>query len=105
LTKSTDPYAAIDFVGDNGKLVEVKRRNCKHDRYGTIIIGKNKVDYVNENGNNAAFVWSFDDGHYYMPYDQAVWADFKVEAFQRQGRGDPSSMVVHVPTRLLQRVL
>ena len=107
LFKSPDPFAVIDFSNVNGTTwAEVKRRRCNHNRYGTIIVGKNKVDFLKAKGGRAIFVWTFDDGDYYIDFNEEQFATFDVAEFQRTDRqGDVASMVYHVPTDLLQRML
>jgi hypothetical protein len=107
LHKSDDPFAVIDFSDVQGtRWAEVKRRRCQHDRYRTIIVGKNKVDYLRAKGGTAIFMWSFDDGDYYIQFNDELFSSFDIAEFQRTDRdGDAVTLVYHVPTSLLQQML
>jgi hypothetical protein len=99
LRKTDDPFATLDFSNEDETVwAEAKRRFITHDRYPTVVIGKNKVDFLRAHGGNGVFCWTYNDGDYYIRYDPAVFDTFRVAPFQRLDRGgDAESLVYHVP--------
>ena len=72
--RKLDKYGAFDFafekVNDEGMLVvcgfvEIKRRNCKHDAYPTILVSASKrqhaISMLDATGCSAGFVIVYDD--------------------------------------------
>ena len=60
----TGKFNVMDFISPNN-YVEVKTRNCNHDKYDNIMIGKNKVEYALKSFRNCYLAWNFQDGIYY----------------------------------------
>lgn len=100
LTRSADRFAPLDYHNaETNTWAETKRRFCNHNTYDTVIIGKNKVDFLRANGGNGVFCWNYNDGDYVIRYDPARFETYEVAPFQRRDRGgDAESLVYHIPT-------
>ena len=68
LYKNTDKYALFDFENAT-KLIELKTRNNKKNKYPTTMIGKNKIDFGSHSNKDVYFVFKFTDGLFYYKYD------------------------------------
>lgn len=98
----------IECCGDD--VGEQKSRRITYDdalRYKTIVIGKNKIDYMRANGKGVVF-FDLTDGLYAIRYERELFDTFRIEdEFQRGERADcydRPSAVVHIPTLLLTKV-
>jgi hypothetical protein len=104
LVRAADPFSPLDFHNDTQTVWgETKRRFCNRTRYPTVVLGKNKVDFLRVHGGVGAFCWVYDDGVFGIRYDEGVFRNFTVANFQRLDRGDdPNSLVYHIPVELLE---
>ena len=61
----------FDFIGQ-GKLIELKSRTCRKDRYETTCIGVGKIEYAKQHcdKDDFYFVFNFTDGLYYWKYNK-----------------------------------
>jgi hypothetical protein len=60
----TNRFSIMDYISPNS-YVEIKTRNTNHDKYATIMIGKNKVEYGLKSNKNCYLAFNFQDGLYY----------------------------------------
>ena len=68
LTKTTICHP-MDFYCDE-TYFEVKSRRNTHNKYGTTMIGYNKIQWINKNNiKDVYFVFAFFDGDYYYKYN------------------------------------
>jgi len=100
-------YGEMDYHNSDRTIwAEVKRRYCSHDRFDTIIIGKNKVDFLKNNpASRGTFFWKFNDGLYCVEYNNEAFERYTMDQFTRTDRGDSPSLVYYIPTSDLRQVL
>jgi hypothetical protein len=104
-------WEEVPVEGDESPrwLVEQKARNMSFEfcskRYETVIIGKNKIDYMKNNGGNGVVYFDFTDKLMYWVFDEDEYPTFHIqENFVRRGRidcVDKPSPVIHIPCSLL----
>ena len=63
----------FDFMGRN-KVVELKSRTCRKDKYETTCIGVGKIEYARMHcdKDDFYFVFNFTDGIFFFKYDKNV---------------------------------
>lgn len=102
----TNQYSYVDYISPNS-YVEIKTRNCNHDAYEDIMIGKNKVLFCLKSHRNCYLAWNFQDGIYYWKVNQQDITDGKVYYAMggRQDRGiDERKEVAYVKRELLVKL-
>ena len=78
----------------------------KHKGISTVIIGKNKLDFMAKTGNGIV-VMDFKDRLMYWVYDKNEMNGFDVEDYVRGAREDCTDMiskVVHIPMSSLKQI-
>lgn len=86
LTK-TSQYHPFDFAGKTA-FVELKSRNNRKDKYPTTMISQSKIEYAKKNGGvDYIFCFLFQDGLYYIKYDECLFKEFEVSSGGRCDRG------------------
>jgi hypothetical protein len=124
--KKLEKYATMDWEevptdGDDAPkwLVEQKARkmtylflleNYKSPKlkYPSALIGKNKLDYMKNNGGNGIVIFDFTDKIMFWQFDEEEYAKMEVEQkFVRNARIgyiDKPNPVVHIPCELLKEL-
>jgi hypothetical protein len=102
-------YSPLDYTNEAKTIwAELKTRRIAHNQYPTALIGKNKVDFCDKENVAYYFVYSYNDGLWYIKYDKALFDTFRVEIeYERGWRPDASnapSAVVHIPVEHLQKL-
>jgi hypothetical protein len=64
----TNQNAIVDYISPKTYL-ELKSRNCNHDRYDEIMIVKNKIEFAMKTKKKTYFVYNFLDGVYYYEFN------------------------------------
>jgi hypothetical protein len=86
----------------------MKSRRCKHDKYPTTFIGKNKVDEAKANPSiTHIFVYAYEDGLYYVEYEATLFDSFKITEFQRTARFgiiDRPKPTIEIPISHLKKI-
>lgn len=89
---------------------EQKARHLTYEqalRYKTLLIGKNKIDFIKNNGEGVIY-FDLKDGLYAIQYDETLFKTFRTETeFIRGARADykdKPSAVVHIPVECLSKV-
>lgn len=86
LTK-TSKYHPFDFTGKTA-YVELKSRNNRKDKYPTTMISQSKIEYAKKNGGvDYFFCFLFQDGLFYIKYDECLFKEFEVSSGGRCDRG------------------
>jgi hypothetical protein len=123
--KKLDKYNVMDWVeerveGDESPpwYVEQKARKMTYKflldnytsptlKYPSALIGKNKIDYMKQNGNGIV-VFDFQDKIMYWVYDDSEYQKMEVELKfirgKRAGYVDKHHPVVHIPCEYLQEL-
>jgi hypothetical protein len=63
----TGRSAVVDYIAPRTYL-ELKSRNCRSDRYNTIMFGKNKIEFAQRTNRDFYAVFNFIDGVYFYKY-------------------------------------
>lgn len=77
VVKDNDRYAPFDFIGDDC-LYELKSRRVSHNTYPTTIFPKHKLDKTDNSNKKRILLFSFEDGLYYIEYDNDLFKTFKI---------------------------
>ena len=99
-------------------LVEQKARKCAYDflvstySYNgkpTVLIGKNKIEYIKNHGETGIIYFDFTDKIMYWVYDEDEYKTFDIEdRFLRGARSDyvdKHHAVVHIPCSVLKELI
>ena len=74
---STSEFHPFDLIDEeNETIIEVKKRNIKHDTYSTTMIGWNKyleAKKYYQKGYQVFFVFDFTDGVYYFEFKNQIF--------------------------------
>jgi hypothetical protein len=103
-------YSVLDIhTGRHRGEIKSRRENSAYfERFGDIIIGKNKIEAFEGSPHECWCFFNVADGLYAIKYDEEVFADFLVQTDflrgRREGVVDRPSAVVHIPWGLLTRV-
>ena len=82
----TNSYSVVDFISPKTYL-ELKSRNCNHDRYNDIMIGENKIRFAEKTNRKVILVWNFQDGVYFYQFDKNDISNGNI-TFRMGGRTD-----------------
>ena len=82
----TNQNAIVDYISPKTYL-ELKSRNCNHNRYDEIMIGKNKIEFAMKTKKNVYFAYNFYDGVYYYKFNSKDVQDGNI-TFKLGGRCD-----------------
>lgn len=89
-----------DFLKSNYKSPKI--------RYPSALIGKNKIDYMLNNGENGIVVFDFTDCIMYWQFDAEEYKKMEIEQKfvrgARTGYIDKPHPVVHIPCELLKKL-
>ena len=100
ICKLTDKYSLFDFRGRE-TLYELKTRHCNKNTCKTTIFPTKKFKF--EPNTKKILIFSFDDGNYYIEYNEA-FNTFKKEQNRFryvEGRNDCVVEYVHIPVEAL----
>lgn len=82
-------FHPLDFMDETlTTFFEIKSRRLNHDKYNTMMIGKNKIEYIEKNyktNNSYYFIFVCVDGIFYYKYDKED--KLKVSIGGRNDRG------------------
>ena len=95
----------FDFVSENGTLYELKTRSCFYEKYPTSIFPTSKFKYLPD--QEKYLIFSFNNGNYYIKYEQEVFDTFTKEVKQfRYDRGplDRPAEYIHIPISHLTKM-
>ena len=104
IVKITSKFAQFDYRGNN-TLYELKTRLCNKDKYATTIFPTKKFTF--EPATKKVLIFSFDDGNYYIEYNES-FDSFKKETKQfRKDRGSYDKPVeyIHIPVENLIKMV
>jgi hypothetical protein len=98
----TNDFHPMDYTNEGMTIfVELKTRRVKHNQYPTALIGHNKVRFCFDPNVSYYFCFSYLDGLYYIKYDPALFATFRVEEdylrSERIGCETRPQRIVHIP--------
>jgi hypothetical protein len=95
-------YDTKDYVGDNFKY-EVKSRRNDYNAFPTTIIPTDKINQ----GTNYIFLFNFQDGLYYIPYEEKLFKTFKIDIFYRRdgGQNNPLKLYWYIPIENLKQII
>lgn len=82
----TNQYSIMDFISPKTYL-ELKSRNCNHDKFDDIMIGENKIRFAQKSNKKVVLVWNFQDGVYFYQFDKTDIESGKI-TFRMGGRTD-----------------
>jgi len=102
----TDTYNCMDFISPYSN-VELKTRNCNSDRYPSIMIGKNKIQYALSSKRKTYLAFNFFDGLFYYEVKQADIdnGDVFYAMGGRKDRGiDETKEVAYIKSHLLVKL-
>lgn len=102
----TSTTAIIDYISPKTYL-ELKSRNCNHDKFEDIMIGENKIRFAEKTNRRVVLVWNFQDGVYYYDFDKNDITNGKI-TFRMGGRSDrgknEKKICAYVSRDLLQKL-
>jgi len=99
LHKNTFRYAVIDFE-NKSKLVELKNRNVKKNKYDTTMIGSNKIKYASNSNKESYFFFKFTDALCYYKLNKND--EFYESIGGRCDRGKPEyKQYIYIDIKLL----
>lgn len=81
LTHSSEQYSKYDFECDEF-YIEIKSRKCSYNSFPTTLLTCNKITNVSK---DLIFVFNFNDGIYYIKYDQDRFNNYLKKSFSRSG--------------------
>ena len=101
LQKQANPYSTFDFISEDGQTqVELKSRTFYRLRYGTTMIGSDKIAEATE---TTYFFGAFTDCLCWIRYDAEVFSTFERRVMGRQDRGcNEFKEYILIPVRLMQ---
>ena len=104
LRQNKDQYGIIDFIDDDKTLyIELKSRRIRHNQYDSLIIGYNKIIYLeNLDIEDKYLVFNCSDGVYYIKYSKEL-SKLPKRRFHRYDR-IASHFVVDIETKLLKKM-
>ena len=98
-----DDYNIFDFKGDN-KYIELKSRNCNHNKYPTTMIGYNKIKKALELNEDIYFIFNFTDGIYYFKFDKNIQLEIKQGGRFDRGKKELSDYAF-IPIEILKEII
>jgi len=103
--EKTGQYHSFDFAGTT-TYVELKTRKNKRNKYPTTMVSQSKIEYAKKNkGFDYLFCFMFEDGLYYIKYDECIFKDFEVSSGGRSDRGRvESNTYCFIPVALLTHI-
>jgi len=107
LVKHKNNWAVFDFSSDKS-VVELKTRRIRHNQFGDIMIGANKLQKASCENRDVFFVWNCVDGVFYWKYNQADidngYVEYREGGTTRRGE-DESCLCGFVNTSILLPLL
>lgn len=102
--KTPSEFDEVDFESDVAFL-ELKSRRIPHNKYGTALIGCNKIYKMKTNGKpNNYIVWNYLDGVFYMRYEPDKFPyKPELQRVPRDGKWE-ESMVYKIPYTVLTKL-
>jgi hypothetical protein len=82
----TNSTAIIDFISPKTYL-ELKSRNCNHNKFNDIMIGDNKIQFALKTKRDVIFAFNFLDGVYFYKFNKDDIFNNKIN-FRLGGRTD-----------------
>lgn len=82
----TNSTAIIDFISPKTYL-ELKSRNCNHNKFNDIMIGENKIQFALKTKRDVIFAFNFLDGIYFYKFNKEDISNNKIN-FRLGGRTD-----------------
>jgi hypothetical protein len=101
----TTEFCRWDFESDTA-IYEMKSRNISSNTYEDVMINYSKIQPFN-NKKPQYFLFNFTDGLFYIKYDEALFMDFELKVFKREGRTDyydKPQVVCHIPIKNLTKI-
>jgi len=104
ITQSTDKYDRYDYTGAGAKY-ELKTRRLTRNRFATTMLPLGKLLAENPTGN--IFLFKFNDGLFYIPYDKETFSNFTIAPYCRQDRMgyDAEQDYIFIPVNLLTQII
>ncbi len=105
IKQSQDKYSRYDYESEGGRKYELKTRRLTRNRFATTMLPLGKLKAENPTGN--IFLFKFDDGLFYIPYDEETFSNFPVGAYCRQDRVgfDVEQDYIYIPVNLLHEII
>ena len=100
-------YSEFDFIDTKSSTVyELKTRRVNVNSYNTTMIGLNKIKFIQSRPEyNAYFVFKFNEGVYYIKYDNDLFKKFMTKVSGRTDRGkNEFSPYIYIPVNLLTKL-
>jgi hypothetical protein len=96
-------FSKHDFKGQT-YTYELKSRNCKYNTFPTTLI---PFDKVIPNKPNQIFLFNFEDGLYYIEYNEELFKTFSLKTFVRKQRVDyydKPKLYYYIPIEKLKQI-
>lgn len=105
IVKAEDKYSRYDYTSTGGTKYELKCRRLKRNRFATTMLPLGKLLAENPTGN--IFLFKFDDGLFYIPYDKETFSTFTIAPYCRQDRlgYDTEQDYIFIPVNLLTQII
>lgn len=105
IKQSQDKYSRYDYESEGGRKYELKTRRLTRSRFGTTMLPEGKLTAENPTGN--IFLFKFEDGLFYIPYDAETFSNFTVAPYCRQDRAgfDAEQNYIYIPVNLLTQII
>ena len=98
-----DRFNTFDYKGEN-KYIELKVRNCSHNKYETTMMGLNKIEKARFIKEEVFFVFKFTDGLYYYKFKRSD--KLILDKGGRTDRGlNEIKDYIFIPNKLLEKMV
>ena len=88
IQKTEQTFHPFDFYLNDDKYFELKERFNNYSKYPTTMIGKNKIEIASSNPDKEYyFLFKFNDGLYYIKYDDDKFSQYEISTGGRKDRG------------------
>jgi hypothetical protein len=101
------PFHAFDYLDSvTNTYYEFKGRRNNFTKYPETMIGYNKIQFIHKNPNNIYYlIFGYNDGNYYIKYDEELFKTFRVDIGGRNDRSkDEYKNYLYIPINHLTKM-
>ena len=109
LKKTQCKFSVMDWIGTDNCFYELKTRFSYQGKpiykntFDTTIVPMSKIEWIENRGLNAMFIFQFADGLFFIRYLKDTWDKFETQAIYCSNRtgSDPERIHICIPVNLL----